>query len=216
MERGAGRAGASTLWKSKYIVLFNFMAMQSALAQTFSIDNDTYSLDYADGQLAARSGTVTSKGEKMAEDENFSQWSFNDHGRSFEIIYNSKTKHIIDVKPDADTEAGGPFFIVAKGKYLLIDYGTGPDPTPFVLVDENGSTIYKDQYWGDWPIGYTVIDNKLYLEYVAGKMINDPNALERCGQTTGGDPVQLEIKYANIKNTSDLKIEETEYIACTQ
>jgi hypothetical protein len=180
-----------------------------------NIGQETYSLNYTTDQLSARRGAIALKGQKLAEDEAFSQWRFQPKDEpAFEIIYNNLSNTTITIKSNAN-DAGGPFFIAAKDKYLLLEYGTGSDPTPFALVDDRGTRLYADTYWSRFPIGYQVANATLYLEYVGSSDVSDPEQQKHCHDTTGGEPRQLDTRLVNLKHSSDVNIDHLNYYVCT-
>jgi hypothetical protein len=204
------------------MLAITLLPLHSALswATDVSVDGDTYYLDYANGRFVANNGTAPIEGKKLAEDENFSQWRFQPKDKQpFEVIYNRQAQTLIDIKTNAN-DAGGPFFIAAKGKYLLLKYGTGPDPTPFALVDDGGNHLYADHYWSRFPIGYQIgheaAKGQLYLEYVGSTATDDDTQALHCHDTTGGEPRLLDIRVIDLRSISNIHIHPTNYIACTQ
>jgi hypothetical protein len=175
--------------------ILNCVLPHCAWALDVSIDGEKYSLSYEHAHLVAKSGAATIEGKKLAEDEDFSQWLFGDHDTSFELIYNSHTNRSIELKTENAGDAGGPYLIAAKGKYLLLDYGTAPGLRKLSLVDETGAELYRDDYIDGWPLGFRLApNNSLTLSYIGWKPLRHDILSNRCHEIPSGTPGTLEVK----------------------
>jgi hypothetical protein len=191
------------------IFLFSFIAILILFSSSTKAEETkpNYSFVYKDGILLAKNAETTLQGKRGWVEGNFSYWWF--EGKNFGVVFNTKTQKMIDITEE-NWEAGGPFRIMGYDKYILLDYGTGPDPRYFALIDEDGNTVYQDSYWSIFPIGFQKSEangeyGEIYLSYVGSTPSTDKAAIEKCTSEANEGAAKPDPLYKNIPDALDVR-----------